>query len=64
MKKHFEGKGFVDCAVFDRSKLAAGATIAGPAIIEERESTIVAGPNTFINVDDHFNVVIEIRETE
>ncbi|MBB5538784.1 hydantoinase/oxoprolinase family protein [Rhizobium giardinii] len=63
-RAYFEGKGFIDCAVFERSKLAAGATIAGPAIIEERESTIVAGPNTFISVDGHFNVVIEIRETE
>jgi N-methylhydantoinase A len=31
-------------AIYDRSTLAAGQTIAGPAIIEERETTIVLPP--------------------
>ncbi len=30
--------------VYDRYRLALGATFTGPAIVEERESTVVVGP--------------------
>jgi N-methylhydantoinase A len=33
-----------EAAVYDRARLAAGQTVAGPAIIEERETTIVIPP--------------------
>ncbi|ORE96190.1 N-methylhydantoinase A [Stappia sp. 22II-S9-Z10] len=33
--------GMVECPVYDRYLIAAGETIAGPALIEERESTIL-----------------------
>ncbi|WP_410613152.1 hydantoinase/oxoprolinase family protein [Amycolatopsis sp. lyj-109] len=36
--------GFVDTAVFDRYRLAAGTRVDGPAIVEERESTVVVPP--------------------
>jgi N-methylhydantoinase A len=36
--------GFVDTAVFDRYRLAPGARVDGPAIVEERESTVVVPP--------------------
>ncbi|MCR6481733.1 hydantoinase/oxoprolinase family protein [Amycolatopsis sp. OK19-0408] len=36
--------GFVDTAVFDRYLLTPGARVAGPAIVEERESTVVVPP--------------------
>jgi hypothetical protein len=32
----------------------------GPAVIEERESTCCVGPDCVFNVDEHFNLVIEI----
>lgn len=38
------GGGFVDTAVFDRYRLRAGVRIDGPAIVEERESTVVVPP--------------------
>ncbi|MER8670826.1 hydantoinase/oxoprolinase family protein [Mesorhizobium sp. M0644] len=63
-RAHFEGKGFIDCAVFDRSKLAAGTRITGPAIIEERESTAVIGPDAIVTIDENFNILMEINETE
>jgi N-methylhydantoinase A len=34
-----------DAAVYDRASLASGQSIAGPAIIEERETTIVIPPS-------------------
>jgi N-methylhydantoinase A len=36
--------GYVDTAVYDRYALPVGTPISGPAIVEERESTIVIGP--------------------
>ena len=50
----------VACRVYDRSELSAGATMAGPALIEERESTYVIGPYDSASVDGRGNVVIDI----
>jgi N-methylhydantoinase A len=36
--------GFVDTAVFDRYRLEPGDRVDGPAIVEERESTVVVPP--------------------
>ncbi|MDB6082465.1 MAG: hypothetical protein JWN43_346 [Gammaproteobacteria bacterium] len=48
--------------VFDRYTLEVGASIAGPALIEERESTCVLGPQDRLEVDRHLNMIIEIGE--
>jgi len=53
-----ETSGYVDCAVYDRYQLAAGMVLPGPAIIEERESTIVVGPGARVEVDTYHHVVI------
>lgn len=45
------GGGFVETPVYDRYALAVGERIAGPAIIEERESTTVIGPDDSLVVD-------------
>ncbi|PSH60855.1 hydantoinase/oxoprolinase family protein [Phyllobacterium sophorae] len=58
----FEGSGFVDCAVYERSRLTAGSKIAGPAIIEERESTTIVGPDAVVDVDTHFNLSMNISK--
>ena len=47
----FFGDGFVTTLVYDRYALAVGQTIAGPAIIEEREATTVIGPGDSLTVD-------------
>lgn len=44
--------GFVPHTVFDRRKLFPGASFPGPAIIEERESTIVVGEDAKVTVDE------------
>jgi N-methylhydantoinase A/oxoprolinase/acetone carboxylase beta subunit len=46
-------KQFITFTVFDRSRLFPGAGIKGPAIIEERESTIVLGEDAKAEVDDY-----------
>lgn len=54
------GLGEVRCPIYDRYALQAGDAFTGPAIIEERESTIVVGPDASFQVDEHGNVVAEI----
>ena len=61
-KVHFPGTGFVSCTVYNRYALAVGTTFRGPAVVEERESTAVAGPDTTVSIDDHLNLVIDIDE--
>ena len=38
-----------------------GAQFAGPALIEERESTCVVGPDAVVSVDAMRNLVVELR---
>ncbi len=45
--------GFVDFDVYDRYSLAPGAQFAGPAIVEERESTVVIAGEAEVSVDDY-----------
>ncbi len=45
-------KEFIPYTVYDRFKLFPGAEMPGPAIIEERESTIVVGEDATASVDD------------
>lgn len=56
----FSGFGDVGADVYDRYALAPGVQIAGPAIVEERESSCSMGPDAVFTVDEHFNLVIDI----
>jgi N-methylhydantoinase A len=55
-----EAAGYLSCPVYDRYGLAPGMVLRGPAIIEERESTVVVGPGAHVEVDAHQNVVITL----
>ena len=57
----FETHGWRECAVYDRYKLPVGARFAGPALIEERESTCVVGPDAVVSVDAMRNLIVELR---
>jgi N-methylhydantoinase A len=59
---HFAQSGFVEANVYNRYGLTAGMTIKGPAVIEERESTAVLGPDTTISVDQYLNLIVEIHD--
>ena len=54
-----EAGGYVETPVYDRYRLDPSARFAGPAIVEERESTTVIGPGALISVDAHRNLVAE-----
>jgi len=46
-------KDFIPYTVYDRYKLFPGAEFPGPAIIEERESTVIAGEDAIVSVDEY-----------
>lgn len=54
-----ERGGYVDCAIYDRYKLGAGARVQGPAIVEEFDSTVVIHPEYGAHVDRYGNLLIE-----
>ena len=51
---------FTDTPVYDRYALGPRDRIAGPAIVEERESTAVIGPGGRATVDEDLNLIIEL----
>ncbi|MDY6793131.1 MAG: hydantoinase/oxoprolinase family protein [Thermodesulfobacteriota bacterium] len=55
-------KDYIPFTVYDRSKLFANAKVSGPAIIEERESTIVIGEDANARVDEFGFVWIELNQ--
>jgi N-methylhydantoinase A len=55
-----EYKGFVECPVYDRYRMGPGTTLTGPAIVEEKESTLVVGPGGRLHIDDYLNAIIEM----
>jgi N-methylhydantoinase A/oxoprolinase/acetone carboxylase beta subunit len=59
-----ESGGFVDCPIYDRYALPAGAAFAGPAVVEEFDSTTVVHPGFRLTVDGTGNLVIEKGERE
>jgi N-methylhydantoinase A len=55
-----EAAGFVETPVYDRYRLAPGATVEGPAIVEERESTAVIGPRGHVRVHESLMLHVEL----
>ena len=56
--------GFVKTSVYDRYQLGEGARIVGPALIEERESTIVVGPAAAAEADALGNLLISVETSD
>jgi N-methylhydantoinase A len=51
---------FIPFTVYDRYKLSLGAEFAGPAIVEERESTVIVGEEAKVRVDEFGFLWIEM----
>jgi N-methylhydantoinase A/oxoprolinase/acetone carboxylase beta subunit len=51
---------FVTFTVYDRYRLSPGVRFRGPAIIEERESTVIAGEDASVSVDEFGFLWIEL----
>ena len=54
-------KEYIPFKVFDRFKLFPGAKLIGPAIIEEKESTIIVGEDALATVDEFGFVWIDLN---
>jgi N-methylhydantoinase A len=52
--------GFATVPVYDRYRLLPGTRFAGPAIIEERESTVIVGPGHHCHIDEHWNLIVDL----
>ena len=52
---------FVPHTVYDRYRLCAGAAFDGPAIIEERESTVVVGSERRVTLDEFGFLWIDLQ---
>lgn len=59
---YFPETGAAEIEVYDRYGLSAGQTIAGPAAIEERESTLIIGPGDKAMMDHHGNLIVTIAD--
>ena len=56
---YFDGA-FVETAIYDREAIGADATIEGPAIIQQADSTAVLDPGAIATSDRLGNLVIEV----
>jgi N-methylhydantoinase A len=55
--------GWFDTRIFDRASLGRGAILAGPAIVEQPDTTVVIDPGATAVVDRLGNLVISVGET-
>jgi N-methylhydantoinase A len=56
---YFDGRaGAMSCPIYDRAQLGPGHTVAGPAIIEQFDSTTVVYPGQSAAVDGYQNLVL------
>jgi N-methylhydantoinase A len=55
-----EKSDYIDTPVYDRYRLPVGAWLAGPAIVEERESTTVLPPGCGARVDDYGTLLVDV----
>jgi N-methylhydantoinase A len=54
-----EAGGFVSCPVYDRERLQAGNRIAGPAIVEQMDTTTIVLPGMVAVVEPYMNLILE-----
>jgi N-methylhydantoinase A len=54
---HFDGE-WHETPIYERTQLAAGHTLAGPAIVEQEDSTSVIEPGWVGTVDDAGNITV------
>ena len=55
-----EAGGMTPTPLYDRSRLAPGASLSGPAIVEQYDSTTVVPPGAAVEVDPFRNLIISV----
>jgi N-methylhydantoinase A len=59
---HFGEHGWITTRVIDRDSLHAGDTLAGPAVVDQLDATIVLPPGTSAQVDEVGNMIVSLEE--
>jgi N-methylhydantoinase A len=59
-----ETRAFVPTAIYRRERLLAGHRLAGPAVIEQMDSTTIILPGRSADVDEHGNILITTSTNE
>ena len=54
---------FTPTSIYDRYKMRPDMQFTGPAIVEERESTVIIGPAAQCRIDAQYNLVIDMPTT-
>ncbi|MBI4504897.1 MAG: hydantoinase/oxoprolinase family protein [Chloroflexi bacterium] len=55
-----EAGGWTDTAIYDRDALRPGMALAGPAVVEERESTTILLPDDTAAVDEYGSLIVTL----
>jgi N-methylhydantoinase A len=56
-----ESGGLVEAEIYERSRLRSGVEFAGPAVVEQLDSTVVLPPGASAVVDDYLHIVISVN---
>ena len=56
---HFPGVGFVKCPIYDREDILEGDPTAGPAVIEQMDTTTIVFPGQKFESDRAGNLIIQ-----
>jgi N-methylhydantoinase A len=57
-----ERNGYAETPVYDRYLLNSGDAFTGPAIVEEREATLIIGERGRARVDERLNVIVSFAD--
>jgi N-methylhydantoinase A len=58
----FEADSSIETPVYERTDLPAGLKLAGPAVVEQVDSTVLIPPGTTAEVDQYLNIIIRVKE--
>jgi N-methylhydantoinase A len=58
----FEADTCIETPVYERTDLPAGLKLAGPAVVEQVDSTVLIPPGTTAEVDQYLNIIIRVKE--
>jgi N-methylhydantoinase A len=58
---HFDAYGVLDTPIYERGALGAGASLEGPAIVEEPAATTVIFPGQCLQVDQWGNLIVTMK---
>ncbi|MGC8227902.1 hydantoinase/oxoprolinase family protein [Pseudobacillus badius] len=59
-----ESGGFIETAVYDRTKIPVLSEFSGPAIIDQLDSTVVVPPYCTVKVDEYRNIIMSFAAKE